>query len=197
MKRATILLVVFLVSACVSDPAFTQGERIAFGLTPDNVGNVQFWTVHTFQIRGGTELASDGVTAGIAGVQYRETIKIKDGTPAIVVDMPEPTSVVVDVGLVLDPLNSGGDRTETLLLGFAADENGLYTLRTVAGQSVGEAIRLGGKDYAYYTCGKGQDANKCVDTLPLGAESDPDVTLRFKAISIERESGVSGRYVTP
>jgi hypothetical protein len=198
MNRFACILAVLLVSGCASDPAFTQSERISFALTPENVNLVQFWTVNSFQLRGAADLASDGVSAGVAGLQYREAITVKNGTAAVVVEMPSQTSVIVDVGLVLDPLNA--DLSQTLLLGFTSDENGLYTLRTVAGQPVGDAITIGSQEYAYYTCngqGKRDDNPDCQKSLPTGAESDPSVTLRFKAVYEERESGVSGRYITP
>ena len=195
MNRGILVVVLLVVAGCASDPTFTQAERISFALTPTNVHRVQFWTVHTFQLRGATELASQGETAVSAGVQYRESVTVKDGTPAIIVEMPDEESVIADVGLVLDPLNL--NLTEPLLIGFSANEEGLYTLRTVAGQSVGGPIKLGEEEYAYFTCKSGTTSQKCTNTLPLGAEEDPSVTLRFKATAIERSSGVSGRYITP
>lgn len=196
MNRVVPFLALLLVVGCASNPTFTQAERISFALTPANVSRVQFWTVNTFQLRGATSLITQGETAISAGVQYQEVITVKAGTPAVISEMPDDRTVVADVGLVLDVANPNFGRT--LLLTFSADEDGLYTLREVAGQSVAGPIKIGNQEYAYYTCRGDRRSNpNCSHTLPLGADADPTVTLRFKAAVIERKSGVSGQYVVP
>jgi len=198
MSRAFSFIAIVLLAGCASNPAFTQAERVSYALTPENVSHVQFWTVNAFQLRGAADLATQGKTGVSAGIQYREAISVKQGTPAVVVEMPDQRTVVVDVGYVLDPLHA--DLNNTLLLRFAADEQGLYTLRAIAGQPVGGPIQLNGQEYAYFTCNgtlSSAARNKCTQTLRRGAGSDPSVTLRFKAMALERTSGVSGRYISP